>query len=254
MRRMKNKKLKAILSISGYFLLVLALCFVGGLVFHSYYYELVYVSGISMAPTLNGADNERAGSIVDFGIVDNHKSALNHIDRFDIVSTYYPYCASYPHDYTPENVLKAGAKMKIKRVIGMPGDVFEIKDGLLYIQKGEEFVNIKYPFKMNLNETHLHDKDTSSPITLGENEYWLLGDNRNSSNDSASLGVEHKITKENIVGVLVAIEGKAQLSVKNYACQQCGKVYKNSGSCSCGGQLEAEYKLINKQYQWPKYF
>ena len=250
---MKNKKLKAILSISGYFLLVIALCFVGALVFHSYYYELVYVSGISMAPTLNGADNERAGSIVDFGIVDRHKTALSHIDRFDIVSTYYPYNEKYKSDYTPEGALRAGAKMKIKRVIAKPGDTFEIKDGLLYLQKGEEMVNIKYPFKMNLSDAHLHDKDTNAPITLGENEYWLLGDNRNSSNDSASMNIA--IKKENIVGVLVAIEGKAQLSVKNYACQECGKTFSNSGTCTyCGGTLEAEYKLINKQYQWPRYF
>ena len=253
MRRMKNKKLKAILSISGYFLLVLALCFVGGLVFHSYYYELVYVSGISMAPTLNGADNERAGSVVDYGIVDRHKTALDHLDRFDIVSTYYPYNEKYKSDYTEEGVLKPGAKMKIKRIIAKPGETFEIKDGLLYIQKGEEFVNVKYPFKINLNDSHLNDKDTSAPITLGENEYWLLGDNRNSSNDSASMNIA--IKKENIVGVLVAIEGKAQLSVKDYACQECGKIYKKTGTCTaCGGILEAEYKLINKQYQWPKYF
>ena len=253
MRRMKNKKLKAILSISGYFLLVLALCFVGGLVFHSYYYELVYVSGISMSPTLNGADDERAGSIVDFGIVDRHKAALDHIDRFDIVSTYYPYNAKYKNDYTEDGVLKPGAKMKIKRVIAKPGDTFEIKDGLLWLNNNEEQVNIKYPFKININENHLHDKDTTSPITLGENEYWLLGDNRNSSNDCATMGVA--IKKENIVGVLVAIEGKAQLSVKDYVCQECGKTYKTNGDCSnCGGLVEAEYKLINKQYQWPKYF
>ena len=253
MRRMKNKKLKAILSISGYFLLVLALCFVGGLVFHSYYYELVYVSGISMSPTLNGADDERAGSIVDFGIVDRHKAALDHIDRFDIVSTYYPYNAKYKNDYTEDGVLKPGAKMKIKRVIAKPGDTFEIKDGLLWLNNNEEQVNIKYPFKININENHLHDKDTTSPITLGENEYWLLGDNRNSSNDCATMGVA--IKKENIVGVLVAIEGKAQLSVKDYVCQECGKTYKTNGNCSnCGGLVEAEYKLINKQYQWPKYF
>ena len=253
MRRMKNKKLKAILSISGYFLLILALCFVGGLVFHSYYYELVYVSGISMAPTLNGAADERAGSVVDFGIVDRHNSALSHLDRFDIVSTYYPYNAKYPDDYTEDGVLKVSAKMKIKRIVAKPGDTFKIQDGLLYLKEGEEFVNKKYPFKINLSEAHIHDKDTASPITLADNEYWVLGDNRDSSNDCASMGIA--IKKENIVGVLVAIEGKAQLSVKNYACQECGKTYTSFGTCQkCGGALEPQYKLINKQYQWPKYF
>ena len=250
---MKNKKLKAILSISGYFLLILALCFVGGLVFHSYYYELVYVSGISMAPTLNGAADERAGSVVDFGIVDRHNSALSHLDRFDIVSTYYPYNAKYPDDYTEDGVLKVSAKMKIKRIVAKPGDTFKIQDGLLYLKEGEEFVNKKYPFKINLSEAHIHDKDTASPITLADNEYWVLGDNRDSSNDCASMGIA--IKKENIVGVLVAIEGKAQLSVKNYVCQECGKTYTSFGTCQkCGGALEPQYKLINKQYQWPKYF
>ena len=250
---MKNKKLKAILSISGYFLLILALCFVGALVFHSYYYELVYVSGISMAPTLNGAADERAGSVVDFGIVDRHNSALSHLDRFDIVSTYYPYNAKYPDDYTEDGVLKVSAKMKIKRIVAKPGDTFKIQDGLLYLKEGEEFVYKKYPFKINLSEAHIHDKDTASPITLADNEYWVLGDNRDSSNDCASMGIA--IKKENIVGVLVAIEGKAQLSVKNYACQECGKTYTSFGTCQkCGGALEPQYKLINKQYQWPKYF
>ena len=88
MRKMKNKKLKAILSITGYFLLVLAICFSGALVFHSVYYELIYVSGISMSPTLNGSEDEKSGTVVDFGIVDSHKSAINHIKRFSIVSTY----------------------------------------------------------------------------------------------------------------------------------------------------------------------
>ena len=250
---MKNKKLKAILSISGYFLLVIALCFVGALVFHSYYYELVYVSGISMTPTLNGAADEGAGSVVDFGIVDRHNSALSHLDRFDIVSTYYPYNAKYKDDYTEEGILKASAKMKIKRIVAKPGDTFKIQDGLLYLKEGEEFVNKKYPFKINLSEAHIHDKDTAEPITLNENEYWVLGDNRDSSNDCASMGIA--IKKENIVGVLVAIEGKAQLKVKNYYCQVCGKTYSNSSiAFECHRSFDTQYKLINKQYQWPKYF
>ena len=250
---MKNKKLKAILSVTGYFLLVLALCFVGGLVFHSYYYELVYVSGTSMSPTLNGQDAEKAGSVVDFGIVDRHQTAINHIDRYDIVSTYYPYNINYKDDYTADGTLKASAKMKIKRIVALPGETFQIKDGLLSVKEGDEFVNKPYPFKIKLSDAHLHDKDTAEPITLKENEYWVLGDNRDSSNDSSAM--KQAIYKENIVGVLVAIEGKAQLKLKNYICLTCGKTTKTNGACQkCGGLLGPQYSLINKQYQWPKYF
>lgn len=250
---MKNKKLKAILSISGYFLLVIALCFVGGLVFHSYYYELVYVSGTSMSPTLNGQDGEQAGAVVDFGIVDRHKTAIDHIKRFDIVSTYYPYCADYPDDYTPEQVLKASAKMKIKRVIALPGETFQIKDGLLSVKEGNEFVSKPYTFKIHLSDAHKNDKDTAEPITLKENEYWVLGDNRNSSRDSSSMN--QVIYRVNLVGVLVAIEGRAQLKLQSYVCLNCGKKTKTGGPCQkCGGQLDEQYTLINKQYQWPKYF
>ena len=253
MRRMKNKKLKAILSITGYFLLVLALCFVGGLVFHSYYYELVYVSGTSMSPTLNGQDGEQAGSVVDFGIVDRHQSAIDHIKRFDIISTYYPYNENYDYDYTPEGVLKASAKMKIKRIIALPGETFQIKDGLLSVKEGNEFVSKPYTFKIKISDAHLHEKDTAEPITLGTDEYWVLGDNRNSSNDSSAMN--QAIYKKNLVGVLVAIEGRAKLKLQNYICLTCGKTTKVNGACQkCGGQLGPQYTLTNKQYQWPKFF
>ena len=87
---MKNKKFKAILSVIGYFLLVIAVCVSAGFIFHAQYYDSIYVSGISMSPTLNGAENEKAGSVVDFGIMDSHNSALKHIKRFSIVIPVLP--------------------------------------------------------------------------------------------------------------------------------------------------------------------
>ena len=107
---MKNKKLITVLRAFGAFALLLAVCLSGALIFHSYYYELIYVSGTSMAPTLNGTDDDASGSLVDFGIVDAHKSALDHIKRFDIVSTYYPDAT----DYDAQGNLYKNAKKKIK--------------------------------------------------------------------------------------------------------------------------------------------
>ena len=247
MRKMKNKKLKATLSITGYFLLLIAICFVGALVFHSYYYESVYISGASMSPTLTGDDHEAEGSLVDFGIVDAHKASINHIKRFDIISTYYP------EDYSDSGVLAFNARKKIKRVIALPGETFTIKNGLLNVKEGEEFVEVPYKFKVALTNY----KDTSEPITLKEKEYWVLGDNRTTATASKDCATFNKpIKKEYIAGVLVAIEGQANLKIKNYHCDYCGKNYsKKPGVCSCGNtSFSPQYKLINKKYHWPKFF
>ena len=247
MRTMKNKKVKAILSLSGYLLMLIAVCVAVGFIFHSYYYELIYVSGASMSPTLNGGENESEldGALVDFGIVDNHQSAIDHIKRFDIVSTYYP------DDYNAQGKLAVSARRKIKRVIAMPGETFTIKDGLLSVKEGEEYKSIPYTFKV----TQSSSKDIEAK-TLGENEYWVLGDNRANSLD---CGYTNKpIIKNNICGVLVAIEGRGTLKLKNYVCKYCGKTYtSNPGSCSksdCPGYIVPQYKLSNKHYIWPKYF
>ena len=242
---MKSKKLKAILSISGYFLLVLSLCFVGGLVFHSYYYEPIYVSGSSMSPTLNGADNEKSVSVVDFGIVDNHASAINHIKRFSIISTYYP----TSDDYKDNGELRNGAKKKIKRVIALPNETFQIKDGLLSVKKDGEFISVKYDFEVVKTTA----KDTTEPITLGKDEYWCLGDNRPNSHDCASIG--KPIKKSNISGVLVAIEGQAKLKQKRMVCYNCGKGFSSGETCpNCYYPLNPEYELVNKSYSWPKFY
>ena len=245
---MKNKKLKAILSITGYFLLVLAICFSAGLVFHSTYYDLIYVSGISMSPTLNGSESEQAGSVVDFGIVDSHKSAINHIKRFSIVSTYYS------DDYIVPGKLVPNPKQKIKRVIAMPGETFKIEKGKLYVLKDTEFEYIPYTFETNPSIDFDYTGKDVSLKTLEDNEYWVLGDNRSNSRDCGTLG--EPVLKDYLLGVLVAIEGKAQLKVAKYICGDCGyATTKGSIMCEkCGGQMSAQYELTHKRYQWPKYY
>ena len=248
MRRMKNKKLKAILSITGYFLLVVAICFSAALVFHSTYYDLIYVSGISMSPTLNGSDDEKAGSVVDFGIIDPHKAAIKNIKRFSIVSTYYS------DDYITPGHLIPNSKQKIKRVIAMPGETFKIENSKLYVLKDEEFEYIPYTFSINpVLEDGYSGKDVISK-TLGEDEYWVLGDNRSNSRDCGTIN--EPIKKEYLIGVLVAIEGKAELKVKKMVCSQCGRTFKEGTRiCQhCYGSLSPEYELVHKKYQLPKYY
>lgn len=62
----------------------------------------------------------------------------------------------------------------IKRVIGLPGDTLEIKDGYVYIN-GEQ-----------LTEGYLNEPPhyAYGPVTVPENSYFMMGDNRNNSIDS----------------------------------------------------------------------
>lgn len=253
---MKNKKLKAILSITGYFLLVIALCISASIVFHNLYYEQVYISGSSMYPTLKGSgvsstsvdiEIDEEGSTADFGIVDTHKNAIDKIQRFSIVSTYYP------DDYKLNGTLTGNNKQKIKRIIALPNETFKIENSKLYVLKDGEFEYIPYTFNTEPSvESGYIGKDVFE-YTLEEDEYWVLGDHRNRSRDCGTFQLP--IKKDYIIGVLVAIEGQAQLKLKQATCSNCGKSYKSGDYCSnCGSPLQKEFDLVNKQYHWPKYF
>lgn len=80
----------------------------------------------------------------------------------------------------------------VKRVVGTPGDTVQIIDGHLYIN-GELYVDEdKYD---EMAQAGIAENE----ITLGKGEYFVLGDNRNNSEDSrsANIGI---INKQNIVG------------------------------------------------------
>lgn len=65
----------------------------------------------------------------------------------------------------------------IKRIIGLPGETVQIKDGMIYIN-GEVYLEKKsYPVMTNPGMA-------SEEIKLGDREYFVLGDNRNNSEDS----------------------------------------------------------------------
>lgn len=127
------------------------------------------VSGSSMETTLSDGDNL---------IVDKLSYRFQDPKRFDIVV--------FPYKYK-ENTYY------IKRIIGLPGDTVQVKDGYTYIN-GELLESDIYGA-----EVMIEAGTASEPITLGEEEYFVLGDNRNHSLDSRdpSVGI---LKREDLIG------------------------------------------------------
>ena len=127
------------------------------------------VSGHSMEDTLDDGDNL---------IVDKISYRLHDPERFDIII--------FPYQYE-ENTYY------IKRIIGLPGETVYINDA------GEIYINgtlLKENYGL---ETIQNPGLASEPITLGDDEYFVMGDNRNNSTDSrfASVGA---IKRQDIIG------------------------------------------------------
>ncbi len=126
------------------------------------------VSGESMLPTLYNEDHL---------IVDKLSYHFREPKRYEIVV--------FPFKYKEDTYY-------IKRIIGLPGETVQIVDGYVYIDG--ELLGETYG-----REVMADSGIAESPITLGEDEYFVLGDNRNRSSDSrdASVGV---LNRDDLLG------------------------------------------------------
>jgi len=69
-------------------------------------------------------------------------------------------------------------EMLVKRVIGLPGETVEVREGVVYVN-GQA---LSEPFLRDMGH------ETDAPIVLGPLNYFVMGDNRDNSNDSRSFG------------------------------------------------------------------
>lgn len=86
------------------------------------------------------------------------------------------------------------SELYIKRVMGLPGDTIEIKDGLLYLNNSEE--PLAEPYLKEIPEGDF------GPYQVPEGCYFMLGDNRNKSNDSR-MWENTYVTRENVLAKAV---------------------------------------------------
>ena len=163
----KEGKTGIVREVLSFFLYVAIVVGITFLIIH-FVGQRTYVSGSSMENTLSDGDNL---------IVDKITYRFSDPKRYDIIV--------FPYQYEENTYF-------IKRIIGLPGETVQIVDGIIYIDG--EALQESYGREVMKNSGLAAD-----PVTLGEDEYFVLGDNRNDSTDSRDPSVG-KIPRDRIIG------------------------------------------------------
>ena len=164
-KKINTSLLKEIAIWAGEILLTI----IGTVILVSFFGFKISVVGPSMSPTLENGDQI---------LVNRFLYKLFEPGRNDLV-VFSPNGNQKSHYY-------------VKRIIGLPGDVIEIKDGIVYVNREP------LPEKLEVEPVE-NALMAEQEIIVGEEEYFVLGDNRNNSEDSryASIG---NVKKDHITG------------------------------------------------------
>ncbi len=160
-----KKVIKEIITTSLYVLLVLCLSYL----FITFVGQRTEVQGSSMEATLSNGDQL---------VVDKISYRFRDPKRYDIIV--------FPFRYEDNTFY-------IKRIIGLPGETIQI-DGEGNIWVNGEILEESYGREI-IRDPGL----AAEPITLGEDEYFVMGDNRNNSSDSRVEAVGN-IHRKEIIG------------------------------------------------------
>ena len=154
---------------TGAALIVSLLAFV--MVLRLYAYEATLITSGSMEPTLYRGD---------YALFDHRVALREHWNRGDIVIFEAPRSWSRGGEEGDEDEGSFQGQTLVKRVIGLPGETVGILNGVVYIN-GQVLTRQDY-----LKEGP--QPEVTIPLTLGPGQYYVMGDNRNNSDDSRNNG------------------------------------------------------------------
>ena len=137
----------------------------------------MFVNGDSMNPYLEDKDVVMVNRLAYVG---------RNPERFDLIV--------FPYKYDKNNKY-------VKRVIGLPGETIEIINNEIFIEK-DGIKNKLIEYYGIYEGISINSRKDFGPVTLGENEYFVLGDNRYHSSDSRQDDVG-AVNKTEIIGKVV---------------------------------------------------
>ena len=143
------------------------------LIIRTFLVQPFLVSGASMEPNFHNGD---------YLLIDELSYRFREPERGEVIVFHYPNDEKYYY---------------IKRIIGLPGEELEFKNGKITV------FNEDFSKGMTLMEKYIpfYEETTSAnqKIKVGENEYFVLGDNRDFSFDSRSWGA---VKESEIIGAV----------------------------------------------------
>jgi signal peptidase I len=134
------------------------------ILFGVFFVQPVVVEGTSMVPQLHDGERLLVNKLVYYKI---QSVSWGHLERGDIVVFWYP--------NDPD-------KSYVKRIIGLPGETIEVRNGHVYVDGTE----LKEPYLDVEHNRFMRDNTTT---TVQEHYYFVMGDNRDNSSDSRVWGL-----------------------------------------------------------------
>lgn len=199
----KTPKKKGVLKNILSWVVTIVAAFLAAVLINTYIFRTSMINGASMYPTL------QAEQVV---MLSKLPYTFGDIKRGDVI-VFDSYC--FEDDYTPNNffdnirdslkynvitqkLFGSGATKErywVKRVIGLPGDVIEFRENVLYVngeQQNESYIN--NPDNVDYVTGNRY---ANSTFTVEEDHIFVMGDNRNRSKDSRMMG---QVPVNSIVG------------------------------------------------------